>query len=112
MLIYKILRADEWNTFNTSTDWRGVALDLSDGYIHFSTAQQAPQTAHLHFNGEQGLMLAAFDADAFGPSLVWEKSRGGADFPHVYASIDPASRVWAKPLPLGPDGHIFPAEIT
>ena len=112
MLIYKILRADEWSAFHNSRDWAGVSIDLSDGFIHFSTVEQAPQTAHLHFGGESGLMLAAFDADRFGDALVWEESRGGALFPHVYGQIDPQSRVWAKPLPLGPDGHIFPAEMT
>jgi hypothetical protein len=41
--------------------------------------------------------------------LKWEKSRGGALFPHLYGALDPAEAASVRPLPLGPDGeHVFP----
>jgi uncharacterized protein (DUF952 family) len=53
------------------------------------------------------------DAGALGDALKWEVSRGGALFPHLYAPLDLAVALWAKPLPLGADGvHIFPAEMA
>jgi uncharacterized protein (DUF952 family) len=38
----------------------------ADGFIHFSTADQVAETAARHFAGEDGLILAAFEADDLG----------------------------------------------
>lgn len=91
----------------------GSTHDVRDGYIHFSTADQARETAARHFSGQTGLVLAAVDADRVHTSLKWEPSRGGEMFPHLYASLSLAAVVWTKPLPLGPDGrHVFPMEMV
>ena len=112
MLIYKILTADQWATLDDAGETAGAPVDLADGYIHFSTAEQAAETAAKHFAGQGGLMLAAVKADALGDALKWEPSRGGALFPHLYAALKRAHVVWAKPLPIGDDGaHVFP-EMT
>lgn len=109
MLIYKIFTADQWAVLERDGETTGAPVDLADGYIHFSTAEQAPETAAKHFAGAEGLMLAAIEADALGDALKWEPSRGGALFPHLYAPLRRGAVIWAKPLPLGPDGHVFPA---
>ena len=108
MLIYKIFRADEWAALRATGETAGAPIDVSDGYIHFSTATQAPETAAKHFAGEHGLFLAAVDADALGDALKWEPSRGGQDFPHLYRPLALADVVWAQPLPLLGDVHSFP----
>mgnify|MGYP003666046831 CR=1 FL=1 len=41
MLIYKIFRADEWQTLRQNGSTRGAPIDVTDGYVHFSTASQA-----------------------------------------------------------------------
>ena len=108
-LIYKILPRTLWQEAIAEGVFRGAPVDLADGYIHFSTADQARETAAKHFAGQSGLLLAAFDADAFGEDLKWEPSRGGALFPHLYQTLNPGSAIWVKPLPLGEDGaHVFP----
>ncbi len=82
--------------------------DRADGFIHFSTAEQAPVTAAKWFAGREDLILAAVDAEALGEDLRWEPSRGGALFPHLYAALPMSAVVWSRPLPLGPDGrHVF-----
>ena len=43
-------------------------------------------------------MLVAVDAGALGPSLKWERSRGGDLFPHLYGALPFAAVRWAKPL--------------
>ena len=112
MLIYKILTADQWTALDDAGETAGAPVDLADGYIHFSTAEQAAETAAKHFAGQSGLMLAAVEVDALGDALKWEPSRGGALFPHLYAALKRADVVWAKPLPVGDDGaHVFP-EMT
>jgi uncharacterized protein (DUF952 family) len=88
---------------------RRCPVDLADGYIHFSTAAQARETAAKHFAGQADLVLVAVDAGALGTALRWEPSRGGQLFPHLYAELPMAAVRWVKPLPLGPDGvHVFP----
>ena len=108
-LIFKIVSQAEWTEAEQAGSFEGAAIDLQDGYIHFSTAEQAVQTAALHFKGQDGLLLVAVSTDVLGEELVFEPSRGGDLFPHLYGKLNPADIAWAKPLPLGEDGkHIFP----
>lgn len=107
MLIYKILRRAEWQALCEAGQTAGAPVDRTDGYIHFSTAEQLPATAAKHFAGETALELLAVDADALGPALRWEVSRGGALFPHLYAPLRLEDVVWNRSLPLGSDGHAF-----
>jgi uncharacterized protein (DUF952 family) len=107
--IYKILSASEWRAAEQAGAFRGSAVDLKDGYIHFSTAAQAVETAAKHFAGQSDLVLVAVDADTLGPALKWEPSRGGALFPHLYGTLPVAAALCVEPLPLGADGrHVFP----
>ena len=112
MLIFKIFRADEWHAFRAAGTTPGAPVDVADGYVHFSTAGQAAETAARHFAGEHGLVLLALDAGALGDKLVWEPSRGGQLFPHLYRALSLADVLWDAPLPLGPQGHVFPDEMA
>lgn len=108
--IYKIADAATWDAAAAAGRFTGAPVDLADGYIHFSTAAQVRETAARHFAGQAGLVLAAIDAEALGPALKWEPSRGGALFPHLYAELAMTAVKWSQPLLLGPDGrHQFPA---
>jgi uncharacterized protein (DUF952 family) len=107
--IYKIVPESLWRQAEKAGVFEGAAIDLSDGYIHFSTAEQARETAAKHFAGQADLLLVAIDAARLGPQLKYEPSRGGALFPHLYAPLQLDAVRWKKPLPLGPDGeHVFP----
>lgn len=111
--IYKILTREEWETFQSAKRFEGAPVDLADGYIHFSTASQVRETAAKHFAGRGDLHLLAVDPDGLGDSLKWEPSRGGALFPHLYASLPMESVVWEKPLPLDDGGrHVFPDALA
>jgi uncharacterized protein (DUF952 family) len=111
MLIFKIFTADQWAALDRDGLTSGAPVDLTDGYIHFSTAAQLPVTAAKHFSGQENLVLAAIDADALGEALRWEPSRDGDLFPHLYRPLRRAEVRWSAPLPLGPDGvHVLPAE--
>ncbi|MCB1401175.1 MAG: DUF952 domain-containing protein [Rhodobacteraceae bacterium] len=108
MLIYKIFRRPEWDAFRAAGETAGAPVDLEDGFIHFSTGAQVTETAARHFATESDLVLVAAEADALGPALKWEPSRGGALFPHLYRRLKLSEVVWDKSLPLGATGHIFP----
>jgi uncharacterized protein (DUF952 family) len=101
MLIYKILRLAEWAELEAAGETLGSPDDRADGFVHFSTAEQVPGTLERHFAGETGLMLLAVDADAAGPALRWEPSRGGALFPHLYRQLTKADVLWSRPVEDG-----------
>ena len=86
-IIYKIFRAEEYAESVSKGETLGAPIDLADGYVHFSTADQAEETVAKHFAGETGLKLLKVDADALEAYLKWEPSRGGALFPHLYLSL-------------------------
>jgi len=107
--IYKILPEAMWRGAQRSGVFLGSEVDLKDGYIHFSTAAQAQETAAKHFAGQTDLMLLHVDTAPLGESLKWEPSRGGALFPHLYAPLKVAHVVRSEPLPLDANGrHKFP----
>ena len=86
-----------------------LALDLRDGFIHFSTAAQVRETAARHFAGAADLLLVAVSTEALGPALTWEPSRGGDLFPHLYGELPFEAVRWVTPLPLDAAGqHVFP----
>ncbi|MBW4710380.1 DUF952 domain-containing protein [Roseobacter sp. YSTF-M11] len=111
MMIYKIFRADEWAHLRANGETAGAPIDIADGYVHFSTATQAAETAAKHFAGEDGLMLLAIDTDRLSDDLKWEVSRGDQLFPHLYRPLKMADVVWAQPLPLHGGAHQFPAGL-
>lgn len=103
-LVYKIVSRTAWDAAVAAGRFDGAVIDLKDGYIHLSTGAQAQDTARLHFQGQSGLVLIAFEADAFGSALKWEPSRGGLLFPHVYAALDPALAVSVTDIALDQAG--------
>lgn len=108
MLIYKILTAEQWATLDATGTFAGAPIDLADGYVHASTAHQAQETADKHFADVEGLMLAALDAQSYGDDLVWEVSRGGEDFPHIYnRPLLRSEVVWVRPIPILDGRHVL-----
>ena len=112
MKIYKIFRSEEWADLMANGRSKGAPIDVQDGYIHFSTAQQVVETAAKHFAGVEGLMLASADAEAMKDDLKWEVSRGGALFPHLYRELRRDDFAWTAPLPLVEGAHVFPDELS
>jgi len=108
--IFKIVPEKLWRDAERTGSFTGSPVDIADGYIHFSTALQAIETARRHFHSEEGLLLVAFDAASLGVDLRWEPSRGGDLFPHLYGPLDPQLAVWAKPLPWDGTRHLFPKD--
>jgi len=96
--IYKICTQSQWRDAERDGRYRGSELDRRDGFIHFSTAAQTGETAAKHFVGQADLMLVAVDAQALGPALKWEPSRGGDLFPHLYGDLPLTAVRWAKAL--------------
>lgn len=88
MLIYKIFRPAEWEDFEASGVFDGSPDDKRDGFIHCSTAEQAPATAQRYFIGEPHLVIGVLDAEVLGDAVRWEPASNGQLFPHVYRPLN------------------------
>ena len=84
---WKVLTAPQMAALLADGSFAGAPVDLADGYIHLSTETQLPETLAKHFAGQSNLHLVAVDLAVIGDAVRWEESRGGALFPHVYASL-------------------------
>ena len=111
MYIYKIFRAAEWQAFEDAGETLGAPIDLADGFIHFSTAEQAAETAAKWFAGVEGLKLLALESESFGEDMKWEPSRGGQLFPHLYGTLKLADVIWVRDLPFVNGAHVFAKDM-
>lgn len=111
--VYKIAPEALWAQAEACGIFTGSEHDARDGFIHFSTRAQLVETAAKHFAGQVDLVLVEVDGGALGDELVWEPSRGGDLFPHLYGvlSLRAVTRTW--PMPLDAGGiPILPEELA
>jgi len=84
---FKIFTAAQWAQFETDGIFHGAPVDIADGYIHLSTADQLQGTLDKHFARQEKLVIAEIDLVPLGDLVKWEPSRGGALFPHIYGPL-------------------------
>lgn len=107
--IYKIATKEQWDEAISKGVFSGAPIDLADGYIHFSTAQQAKETAAKHFRGQKNLKLVTVATAPLGDALKWEVSRDDDLFPHLYAPLKTSDALSVVDLQENETGdHIFP----
>ncbi|WP_375270825.1 DUF952 domain-containing protein [Sphingomonas sp.] len=103
---YKVLTADQMATLERDGTFAGAPVDLEDGFVHLSTADQLAETVGKHFAGQDDLHLVAVDLAAYADALRWEPSRGGQLFPHLYAPLLLETAIAYSPLQRHDDGSI------
>lgn len=101
---YKILTQAQFQALQAGS-FEGAAVDIADGYIHLSTAEQLDETLARHFAGQQGLVIAAVALAPLGEALRWEVSRNGQLFPHFYGRLTMRHISAHTPLRHGADGR-------
>ena len=106
LIAYKVLTAAQMAQLEAETTFAGAPVDLADGYIHLSTADQLDETVSRHFAGQDNLHVAAVDLEALEDTVKWEPSRGGAMFPHVYGILPLSAVIAYGPLERGADGKV------
>jgi len=102
--IYKILSRAEWDAAKATGVFEGSAVDVADGFIHFSAADQARETAAKWFAGQDGLVLLTVEVEPLGAALKWEASRGGALFPHLFRPLRVEEVLGERALVLDAEG--------
>ena len=105
-IAYKIVDAAEWRAAVAERRYDGAPVDLADGYIHMSTEAQLAETARRHFAGGRDLLLLDVDLTRLGDDVVWEPSRGGALFPHLYAPLPVSAVVETRTLNVTAEGEM------
>lgn len=73
-----------------------ASLD-TEGFVHASMAHQLAGTLGSHFASASEVHLVELDPERLGDALVFEPSRGGRLFPHVYGPLplDSLKREWS-----------------
>lgn len=101
---FKIIDAAEWRDARAAGAYAGSAVDLADGYIHLSSQAQLAETAAKHYAGRSDLMLLDVDLASLGAAIIWEPSRGGALFPHIYGPLTVGAVTRERGLSVTSDG--------
>lgn len=110
--IYKVTTAALWEEAKETGYLKGMPVDEADGFMHFSTALQLPETLSRHFAGQSGLVLVAVRTGDVEIFLKWEPSRGGELFPHLYGEMPYMAVEWAAEISVAADGSAeLPAAV-
>lgn len=111
-IAFKILSRADWAAFRAAGVHGGSEVDRADGYIHMSSADQLAETARRHYAGRTELVVLSVDLDSLGEALVWEPSRGGAMFPHLYADLPLTAVTEARALEVSDAGEMVWGEAA
>ena len=109
-VVYKICTREAWQKAAEHGALRPSPDDERDGYVHLSAAHQVRGSLLKHFSGQAGLVLLAIPEQSLpANALVWEVSRSGQAFPHLYTALRLGFVTEVVELALGIDGlHQLP----
>lgn len=85
--IYKVLTPNQWAGFQKEGTFLGSPVDLADGYIHMSCAAQLKETMDKWYADQSAVAVLQISATEITADLKYEVSRGGAEFPHLFADL-------------------------
>jgi uncharacterized protein (DUF952 family) len=103
--IFHIVERGTWALAESAGEYRPESLQ-SEGFVHFSYANQVGATANRFYADAVNLCVVEFDPAKLTAPVVVEDSHGtGEQFPHVYAAIPAAAAVAIHDLPRGADGQ-------
>ncbi len=108
---FKILSRADWRASLAEGAYDGSPVDHSDGYIHLSAADQLAGTAAKHYAGQSDLVLVEVDLEALGETVIWEPSRGGALFPHIYGPLPVTATRGVRALSVTDGGDMILSEL-
>jgi uncharacterized protein (DUF952 family) len=112
------------------TDWAAAKLTghyetpslHSEGFIHFSTANQAVRVANAFYAGQSDLVLLVVEPERLSSELRWDDpAHPGAsmntapseEFPHLYGPLNLDAVVRVVPLPANSDGTFqLPSDLS
>lgn len=114
--IHHICSTADWQTAQEKDAYRAESLD-TEGFIHFSRADQVQGTANRYYQGVQDLVLLKIEISKVSGKggvvllqLKWEKS-GEDIFPHLYGPLNLDAVVEVEEfLPEADGSFIYPKQ--
>jgi len=94
--LFHFVDADAWARVGDDGVWQPPSLE-SEGFVHLSLRHQLEGTLEAHFAGADGVLLLEV-APLDDTHLVFEPSRGGALFPHLFRGLRRSEVVAEHPL--------------
>ena len=109
--IYKVLTPPQWAAFQANDVFSGSPVDVADGFIHLSCAPELKATLDKWYADQPTVVLLQIEADAIAAELKYEVSRGGVEFPHLYAALPMSvvGQVWL--VSPDADGYRLPTDL-
>ena len=94
--IYKALTLDQWAGFQEGQIFSGSPVDAADGYIHLSCVPELKATLDKWYADQAQVVLLQIEAARVEADLKYEVSRGGVEFPHLFAELPMSAvgQVW------------------
>lgn len=86
MAIFHLATPEEWATAQAMGSVAPRSL-ATEGFVHCSRADQLDGTIQRHYAGIDDLVLLRLDEARLGDDLLWEESRPGERYPHLYRAI-------------------------
>jgi uncharacterized protein (DUF952 family) len=86
-VLIKILTPEQFSSFQASRLFWGSPDDLRDGFVHLCTPAQLEGTIEAHFDNAVELVLVEVEPETLGDALIFETSRRGEAFPHLYREL-------------------------
>jgi uncharacterized protein (DUF952 family) len=102
----------EWQAAQAAGHYEAPSLQ-SEGFIHFSTAEQIVRVANAFYGGQTDLVMLVVDPDRLSAELRWEDpahrgvsmATGQSEiFPHLYGPLNLDAVLRAVPFPANSDG--------
>jgi uncharacterized protein (DUF952 family) len=120
-LILHITNQPEWDAAQSAGQYEAPSLH-SEGFIHFSTADQVVWVANAFYAGQNDLRLLIVDPERLSAELRWEDpAHPGVRmdivqsevFPHLYGPLNLDAVLQVVPFPVGNDGTFrLPAVLS
>lgn len=85
-MIYHITYIQDWNRALSEGFFTHESLQ-SEGFIHFSTAEQLERTAHRFYKNQQDLILLHVDDSKLKAELKYEPADNDM-FPHLFGELN------------------------
>ncbi len=106
-LIYKIVPEALWRDAERVGRFDGAPVDHADGYIHFSTAGQARETAARHFAGRRTCFSWRWRKPDWVPRCATSR-RAAATCSRISTARWRRQRGLGRALPWNGTRHLFP----
>ena len=110
-IIYHLITERDWATAQEAGLFRPGSFS-DEGFVHCSQdEEQMLRVAQRLYAGRDDLLALEVDTERQNYRVVWEPSRSGEIYPHIYGPLDTAAVVQARRLIMDGEGNFLVDEV-